>query len=306
MSMSEPMELFLYAMKSDTTKDRYTRRLGNFFDFLEYGGTTAEQSKQFISNAQKNGNSWVTASVMRFLSFHKERVERGEIAAGTIRNYYKPIKLFLEMNDIELSWRKITRGLPIGRKHAADRAPTVSEIQQLIEYPDRRIKAIVFTMLSSGIRLGAWDYLRWSHITLTIQEDNVVAAKITVYAGDSEEYFSFITPEAYAELKKWIDFREKAGEKNHWQFLANEGLVECGEICKRSGYNSKTTQIIRTQKLDGANTHCPRSKEKSPARSKETRVSGSSWTKKVLQDAFRAINETNQCGIAYGSLYWNF
>ena len=190
-------------LKTDTKED------GNFFDFLEYGGTTAEQSKQFISNAQKNGNSWVTASVMKFLSFHKERVERGEIAAGTIRNY-KPIKLFLEMNDIELSWRKITSGLPIGRKHAADRASTISEIQKLIEYPDRRIKAIVFTMLSSGIRLGAWDYLKWSHITPVIQEENVVAAKILVYAGDSEEYFSFITPEAYAELKKWMDFSERS------------------------------------------------------------------------------------------------
>jgi len=74
--MSEPMELFLYAMKSGTTKDRYARRLGNFFDFLEYGGSVNEQSKQFISNAQKNSNSWVTASVMKFLSFHKESVER--------------------------------------------------------------------------------------------------------------------------------------------------------------------------------------------------------------------------------------
>ena len=179
------MELFLYAMRSDATKDRYTKRLRNFFDFLEYPGDLSEQAKQFIANSQKNGNTWVTANVMKFLSFHKERVERGEIAEGTLRNYYKPVKLFLEMNDIELYWRKITRGLPRGRKHAADRAPTVAEIQKLIEYPDRRIKAIIFTMLSSGIRLGAWDYLRWSHITPIIQDDKIVAAKIIVYAGDA-------------------------------------------------------------------------------------------------------------------------
>jgi hypothetical protein len=31
----------------------------------------------------------------------------------------------------------------------------------MLEYPDRRIKPIVYTMASSGMRLGAWDYLRW-------------------------------------------------------------------------------------------------------------------------------------------------
>ena len=40
----------------------------------------------------------------------------------------------------------------------------IDEIRKLIEYPDRRIKAIVFTMVSSGIRIGAWDYLRWKDV----------------------------------------------------------------------------------------------------------------------------------------------
>jgi hypothetical protein len=51
----------------------------------------------------------------------------------------------------------ITRGLPRGRLAANDRAPTMEEIQMLVQYPDRRIKAIVSTMVSSGIRIGAWD-----------------------------------------------------------------------------------------------------------------------------------------------------
>ena len=123
------------------------------------------------------------------------------------------------MSDIPITWKKITRGLPKMRRHADDRAPTIEEIQKICEYPDRRIKAIVYTMSTSGIRLGAWEYLRWKHIKPIIKNGNAVAAKIIVYAGDDEEYFSFITPEAYYELEKWMNYRKSSGEvvdENSW------------------------------------------------------------------------------------------
>ena len=77
------------------------------------------------------------------------------ILQTTIPNYLKAMKLFCEMNDIFVSWKKISRGVPRGRQAANDRAPTREEIQRLLEYPDRRIKPIVYTMISSGIRIGA-------------------------------------------------------------------------------------------------------------------------------------------------------
>ena len=63
------------------------------------------------------------------------------------------------MADITIAWKKITRGLPRGKRYADDRIPTIEELKKLIEYPDRRIKAIVYTMLSSGVRLGFWNFL---------------------------------------------------------------------------------------------------------------------------------------------------
>jgi hypothetical protein len=48
---------------------------------------------------------------------------------------------------------KIIRGLPKVRRFADDRAPTVEEIRKMIEYPDRRMKAIISTMASSGKHL---------------------------------------------------------------------------------------------------------------------------------------------------------
>ena len=78
---------------------------------------------------------------------------------------------------------------------------------------------MVYTMVSSGIRLCAWDYLHWKHV-IPIKTTNekgevvIVAAKLVVYSNeDRDEYYSFITPEAYNALKEWIDFRAGYGEK---------------------------------------------------------------------------------------------
>ena len=82
--------------------------------------------------------------------------------------------------------------MPKGRKYANDRAPTIEEIRKMLEYPDRRIRPIIYTMASSGMRLGAWDYLRWRDISPMIKDGKIIAGKITIYAEEDEEYFSFI------------------------------------------------------------------------------------------------------------------
>src|SRR4028118_486685 len=101
------------------------------------------------------------------------------------------------MADLQILWKKITRGLPKAKNYSDDRIPTIEEITKLLEYPDRRLKSIIYTMASSGIRLGAWEYLKWGHIRPIEKEGEVVAAKITVYAEEEDECFSFITKEAY-------------------------------------------------------------------------------------------------------------
>jgi hypothetical protein len=153
------------------------------------------------------------------MQFHLDRVNRKEITGATVRNYLKSIKLFCEMADIPVTWKKITRGLPRGKNYADDRIPTIEEIQKLLEYPDRRIKAIVYTMTSSGIRLCAWNYLKWGHIRPIEKGEEIVAAKIIVYSQEDEEYFTFISKEAHYSLKEWMKYREDARElidENSW------------------------------------------------------------------------------------------
>jgi hypothetical protein len=51
----------------------------------------------------------------------KRRVEKTEITGGTLSNFVKTIKLFCEMTEIPIHWKKITRELPKSRKYAYDK-----------------------------------------------------------------------------------------------------------------------------------------------------------------------------------------
>jgi len=215
-----PYNRFLYALKAPESKKRYPKRLEVFLNFINIEGSSIGERLFNFNQKAKSNIDWFQDVLIQFIIFQKERADRGEISESTISNYYKPVKLFCDMNNIIINWRLVTRGMPHGNHAANDRSPTREEIIQILKYPDVRIKPIILTMISSGIRVGAWDYLQWKHIIPIEKEVNVIwAAKIIVYAGQPEQYYSFITPEAYNGLKEWMDFRSSYGEKisgNSW------------------------------------------------------------------------------------------
>jgi hypothetical protein len=68
-------------------------------------------------------------------------------------------------------------------------------------------------MVSGGFRIGAWNYLKFKHlIPLTGEEGEIIAAKMVIYSREPEEYYCFITAEAYNSLKAWMDYRSNTGE----------------------------------------------------------------------------------------------
>jgi hypothetical protein len=257
---SDAYSLFLYAIRSEITRDYYLRRLRIFFNYLNLlpDRTMKERCNEFASSGLKDP-SWAFHCIIRFMQFQRERVEREEITSSTLRNFVKAIKLFCEMSDIAIAWKKINRGLPKTRRFADDRAPTLEEIQSICDYPDRRIKGIISTMASSGIRLGAWDYLRWGHIKPVSREGKILAARIVVYHGDEEEYFSFITAEAYHHLEQWIDYRRECGEKvsdetwvmrqlwNTKRGHYHHGTIKAPEKLKSSGVKRLIEDALWTQ-----------------------------------------------------------
>jgi integrase len=219
---------FRMALKSKEVQRQYPNLLERFLDFCKFKGSNVEEKVQsFYEFARTKSQEEIEDLIIRFVLFQKERIDNKEITSGTLRNYLKAIKLLCKMNRINVFWDMISRSLPKVKQYANDPVPTTDEIKKIIEYPDRRIKPIVLLSLSSGIRVGAWDYMKWNHITPINDESGaIVAAKLLVYPNEPEEYFTFMTPEAYSAIKEWMDFRSSFGEeitgeswvlRNTWQ-----------------------------------------------------------------------------------------
>ncbi len=53
-------------------------------------------------------------------------------------------------------------------------------------------KAITCIMASSDICVVVWDFLKFKHIIPLQRDGQIVAAKLIVYAGENNEYFTSI------------------------------------------------------------------------------------------------------------------
>jgi hypothetical protein len=96
-----------------------------------------------------------------------------------------------------------------------------------------------------------------------VKNNENIAAKPVVYAGDEEEYFTFMTLEAYSSIKEWMNFRESHGEKitreswimrDLWQntemnYGAKFGVATYPKQLKSSGIKSLLERTLKAQGL---------------------------------------------------------
>jgi hypothetical protein len=125
------------SLKSREIQRQYTNLFEKFLDFCRFEGLNIEEkSQEFFRFAKDKSQDEVEDIIIRFVSFQKERIDRHEITAGTLRNYVKATKLFCRMNRINISWDIIVRYLPKVKQYSNDRIPTVDEMKKLIQYSD--------------------------------------------------------------------------------------------------------------------------------------------------------------------------
>jgi hypothetical protein len=98
---TDPYSMFVYAIRSPYTKESYFRRLRRFFDAINFCECeTMDKRCNAFAYRGRNDANWAFSNILKFLYFQKERVEKKEITASTLRNYFKTIKMFCEVTDI--------------------------------------------------------------------------------------------------------------------------------------------------------------------------------------------------------------
>ncbi len=90
----------MYALKAPESKRQYPKRLEVFLNFVNMGGLNLEERLHNLYLKCKSDPEWLQDSLIQFIMFQKERASNGEITESTIPNYYKPVKLFCDMNNI--------------------------------------------------------------------------------------------------------------------------------------------------------------------------------------------------------------
>lgn len=137
-----------------------------------------------------------------------------KLSHGRMNVFFAAFKLYYEQNDYphEISWSKLVRfkGKNNGKK-VQDRTYTREEIQLMIEHADVRMKVIISTMLSSGIRVGGLAGLRLKDLTYI---EDYKLFRMTIYSDSPpDQYYTFTTPECANFINLYFQYRMNQGEK---------------------------------------------------------------------------------------------
>lgn len=190
--------MFEESIKSEKTLETYTWYVQYFVDYWKL------KSFDSILKIQKDE---LQKMIVTYVIHTKKRV-----SPNSVPNSIKPIKLFLEVNDVELNWKKIARLYPAKVKLSGNSAWQTKDIQKMLESTNSlKNKAIIHFMASTGVRVGALVDLRLSH--LRDMPNN--CKMVLIYEDSTEEYFTFLTPEATVSLDNYLDERKQQGEILH-------------------------------------------------------------------------------------------
>ena len=153
---THPVSYAFIFLQRELTKEQYANRLKLFFNFHQIPGDSLDEQGRTFLDIAKQDPQRATMLIMQFLVHHRERVDAGKISAGTLKQLRQSIRkftdAFMELRT-PIDWKRIIEAMPQAENYADDRIPDIQEVRKLIEHTDRRVKPLICTMCSNGIRV---------------------------------------------------------------------------------------------------------------------------------------------------------
>ena len=129
---------------------------------------------------------------------------------NSVPSMFRGIKHFCVMNRILLNWDVIYRMFPSPKKPPGLRAYASEDVRKILGCTKNlRDKALIHFLASTGARIGVFDHdLRMEHLHRMPHS----CTAVRVYAGEVEEYWTFLTPQASGALEDYHRERGRHGE----------------------------------------------------------------------------------------------
>ena len=241
LQMSRSVEYFISGIKSKATERNYLLFLEKFREYnhiRDYDSlleiepeTVKERIEDLVFRDKKNG-----------------------LAKSSINAKISAIKLFYDMNDIDINIRRARKMLPAEKKQGGGKPYTTKQLQEMLKCLNTRfslpLKCAVLIMISSGCRVGFTESLRIKHIG---EFEKNGLKSILIYGGEKMEYTSFINPETIKVYDQWIEYRKSKGEivnENSWVIpQATDHRKPMGERGVQGGIRALIEDIDRGEKI---------------------------------------------------------
>jgi integrase len=213
------VEEFLEMQQKPNTRANYETALNKYFSIL-----------QTDPNTYFKENRDYEKDVLTFVK------KIHGLAPVSQRNYMSVTRNFLMENDIELStkfWRKVRKFMKRGRALTLDRAPTHSELKQLLSYADMKTRLMILMSISSGMRVSELMSLVPEDVDLE-HEPGMITLRST-YTKTGDPRITFISDEAKELLKLWLIPREYTDDKGIKRFESERDRYLRNSVEKMKG-----------------------------------------------------------------------
>jgi len=193
--MQRSLLLFQNTLKSNVTVIQYTWYLQKFIEFYKL----RDHDSLLTIDPQK-----LQIMIEDYIMDLKKRY-----SSNSIPMFFYPLQSFFEANDVDLKWRKIKKLFPKKVKVSGDEAYSTKDIQKMLNFANTlRNKTLIHFLASTGVRIGAIPDLKLRHLS-----DMPMGCKsVLIYEDSTDEYCTFLTPEASKILDDHIEKRRKDRE----------------------------------------------------------------------------------------------